>query len=201
MSWLEGNLKYVVELYLGIFLRNGIDIIIIHKKDPVPRMHPGGMAVHTPDGEQQVVVFNIGQQAYAVEIGWVREVVVWSEPVPLPGAPPAVQGVINLRGQVIPVIDLGQRLGMARCREGSAARIMVVELGERAAGLVVDGVSEVMTLPAEVVEPPSPVAQARAAERFVTGVARLPERMLVLIDLPTAVAEASNLDLVGGIAP
>lgn len=140
---------------------------------------------------QQVVAFTVGGKAYALPIDHVREVVAWSAPTPLPGAPPLVEGVLRLREEVIPVVDLGQRFGTGRVRPDAEARIVVVEWDGQVAGLVVDEVTEVLQLRPEQVTPPAPIA-VDPAERMVDGIARVGDRLVLLLDLRKVVHQASE---------
>lgn len=132
--------------------------------------------------DEQVVAFRLAAEAYGVNISQVREIVTLPPITHVPGAPPFVEGVINLRGQVIPVVDLRQRFGMPPAERSSETRVMVVEVGEFIIGLIVDGVSEVLTVPGGQVEPPS-AAIVGPHSAFIRGVARLDERLLVLLGL------------------
>lgn len=130
--------------------------------------------------DEQVVVFRVGHEEYGMTIAQVSEVVPYSTPTPLPGSPPLVEGVVNLRGQVIPVVDLAGRFHTQRLKVGADSRIMVVDLHGRVAGLVVDEVLEVLRVGAADVEPPSPLWSEN--DRVVRGVARLAERLIILVN-------------------
>jgi len=134
------------------------------------------------NADEQVVAFRLAAESYGVNIGQVREIVTLPPITHVPGAPHFVEGVINLRGQVIPVVDLRQRFGMPPAERGSETRVMVAEVGEFIIGLIVDGVSEVLTVSGEQVEPPSP-AIVGPKSLFIRGVARLGDRLLVLLGL------------------
>lgn len=130
---------------------------------------------------EQLLIFQVGVHTYGIQIGQVREVVGWRPATPLPGAPPTVQGVMDLRGQVVPIVDMGERFGVPRSQPGQAARIMVVDLGGRQVGLVVDEVSGVGHLSAGGLEPPSP-GTVSARDPLTAGIARVGERLVVVID-------------------
>lgn len=144
-------------------------------------MDGGACLVQTGLTEQKVVVFRVGSEEYAVAIGNVREVNSWIKPTPVPDASPVVEGVIDLRGDVIPVIDLARLFRTSRRNADSESKIMVVEVGGQQAGLVVDDVTEVQTLAAGAVAPPSPVWQGRGSGSVVSGIAKLGENRLVLL--------------------
>lgn len=134
--------------------------------------------------EHQLVVFTVGPEHYAVEIGRVSRVVLWSEPTPLPEAPPDVLGVINLYGQVVPVIDLGSRFRRQRLAAPGEARVMIVEAGGRAVGLVVDDVLEVAKVQPGQIDPPA----AGSSSGMVAGIVRRGERLVILLDLDRVIA-------------
>ena len=100
----------------------------------------------------------------------------------VPNAPEFVDGVINLRGKVIPIIDLRRRFGMERREHDKSTRVVVVELGGKIVGFVVDAVSEVLRIPSTVTEPPPPIV-AGVDANYVTAVGKLADRLLILLDL------------------
>src|SRR5579883_2802761 len=108
----------------------------------------------TPAGqEEQLVVFRLGEDYFAMLISSVNEIIRLQKITPVPKAPPFVEGVTNLRGRVIPVIDLRKRFGVTPKPDTQISRIIVVEHGERLLGMMVDGVDEVLTVPASSIEP------------------------------------------------
>src|SRR5437762_8291418 len=107
--------------------------------------------------EQQLVVFSLGAELYGVEIARVHEIIRLQTVTRVPHAPAFVEGVINLRGRVIPVVDLRRRFGLPFADHTRASRIVVVEIGDQVVGIVVDGVSEVLRVNNTTIEPPSPV--------------------------------------------
>ena len=102
----------------------------------------------------QVLSFEVGAQTYCVPVSAVREIRGVTPPTPLPDAPPFVRGVINLRGQVMPVIDLSQRLGKGAAQDGPRQVIIVVENQTDVAGLLVDAVCDSFTVEADAINPP-----------------------------------------------
>lgn len=136
--------------------------------------------------DQKVVVFRVGREEYAVTIAAVRDVESWIQPTPVPEAPPVVEGVVNLRGEVIPVIDLGKLFKSARQKRDADSRIMVMEVGGHQAGFIVDDVTEVQTVMPEAVAPPSPVLlgsnAASAESSIITGIVKLGDRLVILVD-------------------
>jgi purine-binding chemotaxis protein CheW len=134
------------------------------------------------DGDAQVVVLELAGEAYGVDIQRVQEIIRMQPITRVPNGPAGVEGVTNLRGRVIPVLDLRQRFGLAQTPPTRQSRIVVAELGEHAVGLVVDGVSEVLPVPPDAVEPPSALV-ATADSLYLRGVAKLGERLVLLLDL------------------
>ncbi|HEY7065178.1 MAG TPA: chemotaxis protein CheW [Chloroflexota bacterium] len=132
--------------------------------------------------EEQVVVLELAGEAYGVAIERVQEIIRMQPITRVPNGPPGVEGVTNLRGRVIPVLDVRQRFGLPRTAPTRQSRIVVAELGEQAVGLVVDSVSEVLRVPAAAVEPPAALVLS-ADSPYVRGVAKLDERLVLLLDL------------------
>jgi purine-binding chemotaxis protein CheW len=132
--------------------------------------------------DQQLVVFQLGAELYGVEISRVHEIIRLQTITRVPRAPAFVEGVINLRGKVISIINLPRRFGLPVTDHTRASRIVVVEVNDQVIGMVVDGVSEVLRIANSTIEPPSPVVAGVDAE-YVQGIAKLPERLVILLDL------------------
>jgi purine-binding chemotaxis protein CheW len=130
----------------------------------------------------QLVSFNIGGEEFGVDILQVQEINRMMEVTRVPNAREYVDGVINLRGKVIPIIDLRCRFGMERKGHDKHTRIVVVELSRKIVGFVVDAVREVLRIPRSVTEPP-PSIGGRVNEEYITGVGKLEDRLLILLDL------------------
>jgi purine-binding chemotaxis protein CheW len=137
--------------------------------------------------ERQLVVFQLGAELYGVEIARVHEIIRLQAVTRVPRAPAFVEGVINLRGKVIPVVDLRRRFGLPSAEHTRASRIVVVEIGDQVVGTIVDGVSEVLRVNNAIVEPPSPVVAGVDSE-YLHGIARLPDRLVILLDLDRILA-------------
>jgi purine-binding chemotaxis protein CheW len=132
--------------------------------------------------EIQVVGFRIGNETYGVRIGAVREIVRVPEITSVPSAPETVEGVINLRGQIIPVMDLRKRFRQAEIRPDKKNRILVVELENKLIGLIVNAASEVLKIAPSEIEPPGNVF-AEGESSYVTGVGKLKGRLIILLDI------------------
>jgi purine-binding chemotaxis protein CheW len=132
--------------------------------------------------DHQVVGFRIGNETYGVRIGSVREIVRVPEITIVPNAPEAIEGVINLRGKIIPVMDLRKRFGSVGIQPDKKNRILVVELESKLLGLIVSSASEVLKIPPSEIEPPGAVF-AEGESSYVTGVGKLKGRLIILLDI------------------
>lgn len=142
-------------------------------------------AVLPPDPELHLVTFRLERESFAVPIDRVREVVRVTEITRVPEAPPHIRGVTNLRGRVLPVVELRTRLGLTPAVITPASRVLVVEAHGRVLGLLVDGVSRVVKVPSSsVVPPPEEVLSHRTD--YIPGVARTGDTLLILLDLDRA---------------
>ncbi|MBN2140084.1 MAG: chemotaxis protein CheW [Desulfovibrionaceae bacterium] len=130
----------------------------------------------------QLVTFSIGDEEFGVDILQVQEIIRTMEITKVPKAPDFVEGVINLRGKVIPIIDLRKRFGMETRKHDKHTRIIVIEINNTIVGFVVDSVSEVLRIPANTVEPPPPVVSGIESE-YISGVGKLTDKLLILLDL------------------
>lgn len=134
------------------------------------------------DKELQVVGFRIGRETFGLPISIVREIVRVPEITAVPNAPDYIEGVINLRGRIIPIVDLRKRFGQKSVEASKKNRIVVVELGSRAFGLIVNSASEVLRIPPSEIEEPNNVFQEGELD-FVTGVGKLKGRLVILLDV------------------
>jgi purine-binding chemotaxis protein CheW len=130
----------------------------------------------------QLVSFKIGDEEYGVDILLVQEINKITQITEVPNSPDFVEGVINLRGRVIPIIDLRVRLNLEKKSYDKDTRIIVVELEHKTIGFIVDAVSEVLRIPASVIEAP-PELVAGIGSEFIKAVGKLEDRLLILIDL------------------
>ncbi|MGI5838447.1 MAG: chemotaxis protein CheW [bacterium] len=132
--------------------------------------------------ERQIVVFNLAGEAYGVDITAVQEIIHLRKITHVPRMPPEVNGVINLRGKIVPVVDLRRRLSLP-CRPlGEESRIIVVRADDCTLGLIVDGVHEVLRIDLSLIEPISAFV-VNVDTDYLTGVVNSEERLIVLIDL------------------
>lgn len=132
--------------------------------------------------EQQIVVFDLAGETYGADINAVREIVRMQSITSIPQAPHAIEGVINLRGKVNPVMDLRKRFGLPVSEESKDSRIVVVDIGEQDIGLIVDAVAEVNRIPSDLIEVPSSVVMSSETD-YISGIAKFGDQMIILLDL------------------
>lgn len=125
--------------------------------------------VRIPAPGAELISVRIADQAYAVDIMAVREIRGWSAATPLPHAPPHVLGMMNLRGAILPVIDLGARLGLGPAAPNASSVVVVAQIGEAQMGLVVDAVSDILTVTEGLIQP-APDVGSETSRAFVAGV-------------------------------
>lgn len=130
----------------------------------------------------QLVTFGLGSEEFAVDILKVQEINRMMSLTRVPQSPPEVEGVINLRGKIIPVVDLRRRFNMPATEKNEQSRIVVVEVHSRTIGFIVDRVSEVLRINSKIVEP-APSMVCSVESDFIAGVGKLDDRLLILLDL------------------
>lgn len=132
--------------------------------------------------EVQIVAFKLEEEEFAIDIYQVHEVLKMVPVTPLPQAAHFIEGVINLRGEVIPVIDLRKRFELPVQERNDQTRIIIVEIEEHKVGLIVDFVTEVLRLSSEAIQPP-PARVAGAGNDFIQGIGRIEGRLLIILNL------------------
>ncbi len=130
----------------------------------------------------QLVSFQLGPEEYAIDILGVQEIIRLVEITHVPNAPHYVDGVVNLRGKIIPIINLRNRFGLSSTEPTKDTRIIVVEVARLILGFIVDSVEEVLRLPEDLIEPPLSTGRG-GADEFHRGVGRVNGRLLILLDL------------------
>jgi two-component system chemotaxis response regulator CheY len=131
--------------------------------------------------ERKLVVFHLGEEEMGVEVSQVREIIRVSHITPLPRSPAFIKGVANIRGQVITIIDLAERLSLPS--HDGEGRIMVMELKGHTVGVMVDAVSEVLQLPLADIQPPTLLSGSGIELDYLTGIANMDGRLIILVDL------------------
>lgn len=148
--------------------------------------------------ELQLVSFCLGEEEYGVNILKVQEINRMLAISKIPNAPDYVEGMINLRGKVIPIVNLRRRFGLERSEVDKQTRIVVVNINGKILGIVVDSVSEVLRLPANTIEPPPAVATGKGQE-YIEGVGNTGGKLLILLDLDKLFSDVEKevMDLAG----
>jgi purine-binding chemotaxis protein CheW len=148
------------------------------------------------------LAFRLGDEVYAIEILRIREIVEYNPPTGVPMMPPSVRGVINLRGAVVPVIDLAIRFGRSATGVGKRTCIVIVETEHAGAtqvlGLLVDGVNAVMEISDDSIEP-APTFGVRVNTEFIAGMARINGRFVIILDI-SRVLSIEEMAAVGSVA-
>ena len=153
------------------------------------------MSEQTYSGDEiQLVVFKLGREEYGISILQVQEIKRITQITRVPHTPEYIKGVINLRGSVLPVIDLKKRLNLPQQVATEDARIIIVKVEEISLGMIVDAVSEVMTLSQENIDSPEAVVGSVSAN-YLSGVGKLDNRLLILLNLEaiTGIGQEANL--------
>lgn len=135
----------------------------------------------TSEAARRIVTFRVDERTFGIDVQTVREIKGWQETTPLPHAASYVRGVVNLRGVILPVYDLRARIGLGPTQATAAHVIVVVDIGERTAGLLVDTVSDIVDVPASAIRP-TPDAE-RDQSGLVERLALLDEEIVALLDL------------------
>lgn len=149
--------------------------------------------------EVQLVVFTLRQEdqicEYGVPITKVQEIISMTTPTKMPQTPDFVEGIINLRGKIIPIIDLKKRFDMGKSNITNDTRSVIVEVEGQTVGIIVDEVSEVLRLQVDNIEPPPAVVGGITAE-YLTGVGKLDNRLLILLDVDKILTDKEKAELV-----
>jgi purine-binding chemotaxis protein CheW len=142
-------------------------------------------------GEVQLVVFELGEERFGVEIDRVHEIIRRPEVTQVPRAPEFVEGVINLRGRIVPVVSLRRRFGLPTAETTRATRVGVVEVAGSTIGVVVDAVAEVARVSEASIEPPAAIVSSMNNE-FLRGIAKRAEDLIVLLDLNRVLSDEAR---------
>jgi len=130
----------------------------------------------------QMVSFHLGEEVFIIDILQIQEIIRRMEISRVPKAPEYIEGVINLRGSVIPVMDLRKRFGIPLPEENEQERIIVIKTDDQPMGMIVDAVTEVLRLPPETIDP-APAVNSTIDSQFISGVAKVKDKLLFLLDL------------------
>ena len=149
--------------------------------------------------ENQLVIFRLNGQDYGVDIAAVEGIIKLQSITSVPHAPRFVEGITNLRGEVLPVIVLHKRFDLPVSEATRDSRIIVVEVNQLKVGMVVDAVTEVLRVPEDAIEPPSPLVMTIDSV-FITGIAKIEDRLVILLDLSKVLSIEEQLKLQQAIA-
>lgn len=133
--------------------------------------------------EIQVVIFRLGREEFGVRIEQVKEIIEMTHITRMPKAPSFIEGVINLRGQVIAVIDLAKQFDLPASERGEETRIVVVDVDDKMVGMIVGSVPEVLRISAKDIDPTPSLIESRIDTRYIDGIGKLEGRLFVLLNL------------------
>jgi len=144
--------------------------------------------------ENQIVIFQLGSEFFGADIAKVESIIKIQSITQLPHAPSFVEGVTNLRGKVLPVIDLRKRFGLPAQETDKNSRIIVVSVDQIEVGMIVDEVSEVLTVPEGAVES-APAIATTVDSSFIKGIAKIEERLVILLDLTQVLSTKEQAEI------
>ena len=150
------------------------------------------MAKDTLTTEKQMVLFELGTETYGLDIATVHEIIRMQPITKVPKAPFYVEGVINLRGRVIPVVDIGRKFGFEKTEQAKNNRIVVVKIKETTLGIIVDAVTEVMRIPIESIDAVSDIVTSGQSD-YLLGIAKLNNKMVILLALDKLLSDDKEL--------
>ncbi len=155
-------------------------------------IHSTGNSSSSESGAQ-LLTFFLDDQEYGVDILRVQEIRGWSQPMPIPGAPPYIKGVINIRGDVVPIADLRERIGLSAAPWTPMTAVVVLRVQykgrERVMGVIVDAMSDVTNVPSEALKPP-PVFDG-GVDKLTKEIATLPDKMIAILDIDSVFGEVA----------
>ncbi len=142
--------------------------------------------------EKQMVLFELGTETYGLDIATVHEIIRMQPITKVPKAPFYVEGVINLRGRVIPVIDIGKKFGFEKTEGIKNNRIVVIKIKDTTLGIIVDSVTEVIRIPIDSIDPVSEIVTSGQSD-YILGIAKLPDKMVILLALDNLLSKDQEL--------
>lgn len=162
-----------------------------HVEAHTPAEHEDWHQIRSQGDTAQMVTFLLAGEEFGLDISHVREINRMMKVTPMPQAPGAVEGVINLRGQVVPVVNMRREFNLPDKDKDRQTRIVVVEIEGHTVGFVVDAVSEVLRIPESSLEPPPQMA-SRVDSDLISAVGKLDDRLLIVLNLTKVVERASE---------
>lgn len=202
----RGPIRYALGIDGVAGIRDGDDT---EDADIITPLDPDNLfAAQLPAGEEQdamvdsqvraapvaAVVFKLDRHELGIEISQVHEVLNWRDPAPVPRAPAFVEGILDLRGEVVPILDMRKRLGLPAPEPGPDTRIIVVGFGDEHIGLIVDHVNEVSRIPDSAVSRPPRYFRGLTAE-LIHGLARIGDRLVVLLRIDRILSSDERIEL------
>lgn len=170
-----------------------------HAMQPFPSHRPHGLRdTHEPadqEPQREFLTFRLGTESYGIDILKVQEIRGWDEPTAIPNAPAFIKGVINLRGVIVPVLDLRMKFNLPEAGYNRFTVVIILNVASRVIGVVVDAVSDVLSLDKEAIRKAPDFASAAFDTRYLTGLATIDGKMLVLVDIEKLMT-ASDMALV-----
>jgi purine-binding chemotaxis protein CheW len=143
------------------------------------------------EGDRELIAFRVGDQEFCVNVMAVREIRGWTPVTPLPHSPPYLMGVINLRGAVLPIMDLSHRLGMRPAQPTARHVIIVAQVKKKIVGLLVDAVSDILTVSDQHIQP-TPEVSSDLERLYARGILAIDRRMICLIELGALLNDAES---------
>jgi len=130
----------------------------------------------------EFLTFRLGVEEYGIEILKVQEIRSWEKPTTIANTPAFIKGVINLRGIIVPIVDLRQKFSLGEAKYDASTVVIILDVAKRVVGIVVDAVSDVLTLAAQQIRP-APEFSSKLDTQFITGLGTVGDRMLILADI------------------
>lgn len=156
-------------------------------------------SVSAAQGSAEFLTFRLGAEEYGIDILRVQEIRSFEEPTRIANSPPYIKGVVNLRGVIVPVVDLRIKLGCDLVEYNSFTVVIVLNVKGRVVGAVVDSVSDVLELKREEIKPAPEMSSSSVDTAFITGIASVGDRMLILMDIE-ALMSSSDMGLIESTA-
>ncbi len=185
----EKDLLGIVKLDSGrrlVFLLNEAEVVPVEDLEEYAQEGGAEMSEERREDveELQLITFNLGEEEYGIPIVQIQEINRLGRITRVPNTPEFIEGVTNLRGEVIPVIDLRKRFGIAPRERDDRTRLIIVQLAGKKTGLIVDWVNEVARLSKDQIEPPPKMLESQVDLKFISGIAKAgPERMILILDV------------------
>jgi purine-binding chemotaxis protein CheW len=167
-------------------------------QEPHLATHPSGAATQRAEvPAREFLTFRLGLESYGIEILKVQEIRGYEVPTAIANAPAFIKGVINLRGVIVPVLDLRIKFQLSQANYDEFTVVIILNVAERVVGVVVDAVSDVLTLAVDSIRPTPEFASATFDTKYITGLATVDDRMLILLDIERLMTGA-DMALVDG---